>query len=55
MSWTVLDEAECAFYAGPPPSLVTEYGITVREYIVKWYAYAAVHAAFFGDPALLPD
>lgn len=48
--WDALDEAERAFYADPSPWVVTEFGLTVREYVLKWHADAAMHEAFFEHP-----
>ncbi len=55
VSWEELDEAEQAFHTVPPPWVVTEYGMTLVEYVVKWHADAALHETYFDDDSLIPD
>jgi hypothetical protein len=53
--WDDLDDAERSYHSTPAPWVVTEYGMTLAEYVLKWHADAALHELYFDDDSLVPD
>jgi hypothetical protein len=35
VEWAALDDTERRFYGDPPPWVVTEFGMTLAEYVAK--------------------
>lgn len=50
-----LDEAEQAFHGNVKPWVVTEFGMTLAEYVCWHWNQVAWHETYFDDAFVIPD
>ncbi len=55
VAWEALDEAEQAFHTVPPPWVVTEFGMTLAEYVCWYWNEVALAEFYFEHPEHVPD
>jgi len=55
VSWEALDEAEQAYHSTPTPWVVSEYGLSLLEYVCWYWNEAALAEFYFEHPEYVPD